>query len=63
MDTDSSSLTPGDLLAAAATVQVHGYHESRDRIAAALRAEAHRLIDARPEEDQPEPTPPRKALP
>lgn len=42
------SLTPGLLMAAAAVVLAHGPTDTRDRIAAALVAEAERLDDAEP---------------
>ena len=50
-----TTLTPGLLMAAAAVVLAHGPTQTRDRIAAALIAEANRLDDAEPEpmEDRP----------
>lgn len=44
------NLTPGLLMAAAAVVLTHGPTQTRDRIAAALVAEAERLADAEPTE-------------
>lgn len=51
----TTQLTPGILMAAAATVATHGQPQSRDHIAAALIAEAERLDNTTTTASSPEP--------